>query len=171
MGNVSSIDRFKRLEAIKKLSEDGKTDQEIADLTGISIMAVKRNQTYLKNLQLSDLTPEQVAEKRSEIYLELIEAGDKAKDLHDKYEQTGDLKKLTQAKGYYHIWLKTLEMRAMLYGLNSIKIPPAIQVNNQYNSYESEKVDNLTAVKIADALKKSHEDKLAEKFKQKEEVE
>jgi hypothetical protein len=162
LGNISHVDRSKRLQEIKSLTEDGLNDQEIADKTTLPIQTVKRYQKYLKELALSDLTPEQIAEKRSEIYLELLEAGEKAKKLHDKYEiEEG---KGTTARGYFYIQLKTIELKMRLYGLE--KIEPTVQVNTQniYNT-EPEKVDHSDAIKIADILKSSHEKRLKENFK------
>ena len=171
-GNISSVDKWKRLQEIKRLQEEDKTDQEIADITTLPIATVKRNIKYLKNLQLSDLKPEQIAEKRAEIYLELVEAGEEAKKYHDKYESAGTVDKLKQAKGYYFIWLKTIELKMTLYGLDKQKPETLVQVNNQYNGNTQplEKVDYAIGERIANALKKSHEDKLQISYNKKQEI-
>jgi hypothetical protein len=164
-GNISSVDRLKRMYEIKSLKEEGLGDQEIADRISLPITTVKRNIKYLEELKTSDLSPEQIAEKRGEIYLELVEASEKAKSLHDKYEQEPG--KASVARGYFYVQLKAIELKMQLYGLQNVK--PDLQVNTQNIFYtEPEKIDYSTGSKIAEILKSSHEKKLEATFKKEE---
>ena len=84
--SITNKEKVRRLHEISKLLEKNKTDSEIADELGMSIMAVKRNITYLEDLKKADITPEETAEKRSELYLKLLDAEAEAKKLFDMYK-------------------------------------------------------------------------------------
>ena len=86
MARISDAERVKRLHEIDKLNQEELTDNEISEKLGVDIMVVKRGQKYLKNLQKADLTPEVLSEKRSELYLELSEATEEAKELYELYK-------------------------------------------------------------------------------------
>lgn len=85
-GRISDSERSQRLHAIDQYNEEGLTNYEIAKTMGVSIDVVKRLQAYLKNLQKADISPKELAEKRSELYLELTEASAEAKKLFDEYK-------------------------------------------------------------------------------------
>ena len=85
IARISDAERVKRLHEIDKLNQEELTDNEISEKLGVDIMVVKRGQKYLKNLQKADLTPEVLSEKRSELYLELSEATEEAKELYELY--------------------------------------------------------------------------------------
>ena len=87
MPGISNDEKQRRLAVISDLLKEDKTDYAIAKETGMSLMAVKRNITYLKDLSKADLTPEDLAEKRSEIYVELIEATEEAKKLFEYHKK------------------------------------------------------------------------------------
>lgn len=161
-GNISSVERFKRLHEIKNYAEDGKTDNEIAKLTGISIMAVKRNKKYLEELSVADLTSKEIGEKRSEIYLELVEATDEAKLMFEKYKLSNEP---AHAKKFFSGWLEALQMRARLFGLDSIKAESYLQINQQFNTpVVPDKVDFAVGERIAKLLKDSHENKVRQTY-------
>lgn len=163
-GNVTYLDRFKRLQAIRDLKEEGKSDQEIADEIGMSLVAVKRNVKYLDDLAVSDLTSKEIAAKRQELFLELSEATNEAKALFEKYRDNTSSSS-TDIKRWFMAWLESIEAKAKLYGLDNLKVDNLIQVNTQ-NNYEVVK-DSLPAgvkEKIARTLITEHEAKLREKY-------
>ena len=85
-GRISDVERAQRLHAIDLYNQDGLTDYEITQKMGVSINVVKRLQSYLQNLQKAEISPKELAEKRSELYLELTEASGEAKKLFDEYK-------------------------------------------------------------------------------------
>ena len=116
-GTISIAERHKRLTAIKELAESGKSDANIAEELGISLTTVKRNKKYLEELNLSDLTPEKIAEKRAEIELELIEAIGEAKA---QFETNKD--KYKAARSWFISWMDAVKLKMQLYGLDSVKL-------------------------------------------------
>ena len=156
-GNIHIADRHARLKEVKNLQEDGKTDQQIADGTGMSLTTVKRYKKYLREIDTCDLTPEDIAEKRIELYEEAVLASEEAFKL---FTECKDNKKFTAAKSWFLGWMDSLRFRAQLYGLDNVKIDSITQINQQINTYEPEKVDVEAGRKLADILKKSHEAKL-----------
>ena len=87
MGAISNEERARRLVEIKRLQDDDKTDHAIAEEIGLPLQTVKREIKYLDLLGRSNLTPEILAEKRSELYLELVEATGEAKKLFELYKR------------------------------------------------------------------------------------
>ena len=156
-GNIGVADRFARMKEVKVLEEDGKTDQQIADGTGLSLTTVKRYKRYLKEIDVCDLTPEDIHEKRIELYEEAIEAGEEAKKL---FEECRNDKKWQAAKSWFLGWMDSMRFRAQLYGLDNVKIESFTQINQQINTYEPDKIDVTAGQKLADILKKSHEARL-----------
>ena len=86
MGAISNEERARRLVVIKQLQDDGKTDYAISEEIGLPLPTVKNAIKYLALLGRSDLTPEVLAEKRSELYVELVEATAEARALFEKYK-------------------------------------------------------------------------------------
>lgn len=133
------------------------TPSEISADLAIPLTTVRRYEKYIGQLGLADLTREEIAEKRQEIYIEVLEASERAKQLFDTYRE---LKKNKVAKMWFTSWLDSLKIRMQLYGLDSMKSGSFTQINQQINTYESEKVDTEAGRKIADIIKKTHEDKI-----------
>jgi predicted transcriptional regulator len=164
-GNISSVERFKRLHEIKAYSEEGKTDNEIAKLTGMSIMAVKRNKKYLEELSVADLTSEEIGKKRGEIYVELVEATLEAQKMFEKYRDSGEP---NHAKKFFSSWLEAIQMRARLYGLDNIKADSYLQINQQFNApIVPDRIDVEVGERIAKMLKDSHENKIRKTYEEK----
>ena len=159
-GNIGVADRFARLKEVKVLEEDGKTDQQIADGTGLSLTTVKRYKRYLKEIDVFELSPEDIHEKRIELYEEAIEAGEEAKKL---FEECKTNKKWQAAKSWFLGWMDSMKFRAQLYGLDNVKIDSFTQINQQINTYEPDKIDTVAGQKLADLMKKSHETKLKDR--------
>jgi hypothetical protein len=158
LGNITAEDRFRRLHEIKNLLEEGKTDTEISADLGLSVQTIRRNKKYLENLSTADLTSSEIAEKRSELYIELLEAAAEAKDLFVKFkkEKGGEL----NARRFFTAWLETIQMRAKLFGLDNIKVESYTQVNNlHYNP--PEKINAEIGDRIAKMIKAAHEDKVS----------
>lgn len=155
-GNISVVERHQRLNAIKELVEEGYTDGKIADKLGIAISTVKRNRKYLEELKTADLTPQQVAEKRAELELELIEATEKAKTMFESSKNSSNYRK---ARTWFMSWMEAVKLRMQLYGLDSVKVESFTQINTLNQYVEPDTVDMETGEKIARLLKKSHEKK------------
>uniref|UniRef100_A0A6H1ZLR9 Putative DNA binding, helix-turn-helix domain containing protein n=1 Tax=viral metagenome TaxID=1070528 RepID=A0A6H1ZLR9_9ZZZZ len=153
-GTVNTLERFKRLHEIRDLIEEGKSDQDIAETLGMSLQTIRRNKKYLDDLSVADLTAKEISEKRGELYLELIEA---AKEAQDAYHEYRTLEKPTAAKMFFSSWIQTIELRAKLFGLDSMKLENFTQINTQVNLAEPEKIDIESGRKLADMLKKAHE--------------
>jgi len=87
MPSIPNTEKVRRLHAISELINEEKTDHEIATKLGLPITTVKRNILWLEELRKADITPKETAEKRSEIYLGLIDAVAEAKKLFDMYKK------------------------------------------------------------------------------------
>lgn len=157
-GTVTALEKTQRLVKIKELLEDGKTSNDIVKELGMTKRAVDRNIKVLENLSVSDLTTEQIAEKRKELYVELLEAAAEAREQFDKYKNI--LGSAVDAKRFFSAWLDTITARQKLYGLDSIKMESLTQVNiNQYTQ-PVDKVSSKAAERISKLLKDSHEQKI-----------
>lgn len=159
-GNISTYDRFKRLHEIRRLIEEGKTDNDIAKEIGMSLSAVQRNKQYLKDLAIADLTSEEVGEKRAELYLELLEASTEAQKL---FEETKE-KKPKSANTWMLRWLDTIKLRITLYGLDSVKVGSLVQVNNLTQFKEPERISSELADKISKEIKEVHSRRLKDEY-------
>jgi len=164
VGNVSTVDRFKRLQAMKELVDEGKSNQDICNKLGMSLPTVIRSRIYLDELAVADLTSTEVAKKRQELYLELSEATGEAKALFEKYRDniestSNDIKK------FFSSWLEAIQARAKLYGLDNMKVDSFIQINTQ-NNYETvpDTISTRVQEKIARSLIDGHEEKLRAKY-------
>ena len=161
MANITAVERTQRLLEVKDLLEQGITKPaKISEKLGLSLDAVRRNIRYLDDLAISELDPVQMAEKRKELYVELIDAASEAREMFDKYKLLKDGG--VNAKRFFDSWMETIKIRQSLFGLDSVKVDSLTQINtvNQYTPID--KIDYTIGDKIAKALKSSHEDKLRE---------
>ena len=160
-GNIKGVERFKRLVDIKQMLEDGKTVNQISEESGIEYNVVKRNIKYLDELRNCDLSASSIASKRAEIYTEALEASAEARSMYEKNKED---EKPGAARTWFISWLDTLRLRMTLYGLDSVKIGPLTQINQNFNSTEPEKIDMQAGAKLAAMMKGRHEAKLTEKI-------
>jgi hypothetical protein len=192
MSNISKIDSLKRLYTVRELVEDGKSDTEIAEQLGMSLRTVQRNRKYLDDLSIADLTNKEIAQKREELYLELLSATEEIKSLFELYKTpkqcpvcnsigavtilndrgeeiksscplcfgSGLLHSPKDAKRFLDSWLEAIEMRAKLYGLDTMKVESLTQLNqfNQYNIQDH--VDVESGKILSNMIKEQHEKKL-----------
>lgn len=163
--SVPSIERFKRLSAIKELSEEGKTDYEISKEMNLPIMTIKRNMKYLEELATADISTKEIAQKRSELYLEVVEATEEARALFMDYKATPNMSSI-EIRRMFSAWLEAIQLRAKLYGLMDVKVDNVINLNQQFNDFNAPKdtVDVQTGQKLAKIIKESHEQKVKDKF-------
>lgn len=156
-GNISTIDRIERLKEIKRLKdEEGLSANKIAEETGIALTTVQRNLKYLEEISISDLTPEDRAKKRLEIELEFKTIAAAAKEQFEEWQMV----KPATARNYLLLWKDTISEIAKIYGLENVKVDSFTQIN-QLNQYEvPDKIDMRTGEKIAEAIKKQHEEGL-----------
>ena len=169
-GNVSIEDRYTRLYEIKRLLDEGRTKTEIANELGMDPRTVLRNMRYLESISQSLITPEELAERRQEIYMELIEATDKVKNLFDKC--AGDQKLYGKASMFFNQWIEVLKARAELFGLNDTKPTNMIQINNNNAPEEgtSQKIDIKAGKELAKLIKNQHEEKVRQRYEENERV-
>ena len=150
-GNISAVERYHRIAKVKELNNDGKTTQQIADATGMSLTTVKRNLRYSKEIDVGDLTQADVNNKRVEIETELIEAIDEASSMFEDYKT--DKKKWSAARAWHQRWTESLNLWMKLFGLDSMKIESFNLINNQNNYVESDHGLSKEAInKIADVI-------------------
>lgn len=156
-GNITTVEKIQRLSSIKEMIEDEKSDSQISKETGMNLASVKRNRKYLEELSVSDITTEERAERRSELYIELVDASKEAQELFEKYKNDD---KATSAKMFFSSWLETIQLRMKLYGLEIHKADSftQIQINNRY--VEPDVINMRDGIKMASMIKKSHEKKL-----------
>jgi len=154
-GNISNTERYKRLSEIKRLIDEDKSPDEISSETGLSLSVVKTNIKYLDELSTIDLSPVEIGKRREELYVELIEATEEARKMFQYYKQND---KATSAHMFFTAWLNSINLRASLFGLDKVPSTPTNQVNTQINNYSREKIDSSIGSKIADMIKKQHED-------------
>ena len=159
-GNITTIDRLKRLQDIRELTEQGKGVYEIAKETGMTLQTVQRNLKYLEELSTCDINASTLSAKRGEIYIEALEASREAREQFEKYKAND---KPTIARTWFISWLDSLRLRMTLFGLDSVKVGAFTQINQQYNAFEPDKIDHDAGHKLAEMLKRSHEDKLIKK--------
>jgi len=164
-GNVSVVDRYKRLMDVRELIDQGKSTAEIAKETGMALQTVQRSLKYLDELSTCDLSASQISAKRAEIYMEALEATSEAKNMFTKFK--GEDKPLA-ARSWFISWLDALKLRMTLYGLDNIKVGAYTQINQQFNAVEPEKIDIDSGRRLAALMKKTHETKLMEKVNSEE---
>lgn len=157
-GNISTVEKVKRLNEIKDLVDEGKDESAIAKELALPIATVRRNIKYLDELCVSNVSPEEMAEKRKELYLELVKITGEAEAQFIKYKTSNP----TTARSYMYAQMKAIEMRAKLYGLDN-NVTSVTQVNNQINVAQPEKLPSTTRDKIAQAIIDGHEKKVANK--------
>ena len=85
-GRINDEERARRLFEIDRLEQEGYSDSKISDELGLSIQVIQRSKKYLENLKKADITPEVLAEKRSELYLEYVEIAEEAKRQFELYK-------------------------------------------------------------------------------------
>jgi hypothetical protein len=160
MGNISQVERTQRLFEVQNLLDQGISEpSKISNKLGMSLDAVRRNIRYLDDLIIAELDPAQIAEKRKELYLELIEAAGEAREQFDKYKKLKDGG--VNSKRFFDSWMETIKMRQSLFGLDSVKVDSLTQISNitQYNQ-PYDKLDNKISESITKAIKENHESKL-----------
>ena len=159
MAAIPTTERIKMLQEVRKLHDDGVKPDDIATELGMDVRTVYNNLRYLKDLSTADLSLEEVGKKREEIYLELLEATEEAKQLFHEYKESGGS---LDTKRFFGAWLEALSMRAKLFGLDNMKIDSLIQINQQFNSINndvSDTIDFATGEKLAKMIIGSHENR------------
>lgn len=156
-GNVSTIERVMRMKDIKRLLSEGLTQTKISEELGIPLSTVKRNIQHLKEISVADLSSEDIAAKRTELELEYIHVAENAKEQFEEWKD----EKPSVARNFLTTWASVTELRAKLYGLDTPgKMGDTFnQLNlNQYDV--PDKIDSKTGEKLAEAMKKNHEERL-----------
>jgi len=112
-GNISAVERIHRISKVKELHDEGKSIQQIADATGMSLTTVKRNLRYAKEIGVGDIEPADINKKRAEMEVEILSAIDEAHSMFDKYRK--DDKKWTAAKAWHLRWTESLHLWMKLF--------------------------------------------------------
>ena len=84
--HLSIVDNILRLKQIQTLLSDGKSVIEVSEELNISTDVVYNNISYLKELQVADLTGEDIAAKRAELFLELTEVEGEVKTQYELFK-------------------------------------------------------------------------------------
>ncbi len=156
------VSRFKRLHEVKKLVEEGLSSKEIAKELSITNTSVDRSKRYLKELSVADLTNEEIANKRSEFFIEYGQISDEAREMYNTAKIAEDP---LSAKRFLELWKEVVEAKAKLYGLDTVKASTFLQVNQQFNVPQIEDTIDLgVGEEIADLIKSSHEKKLRDQY-------
>ena len=94
--------------------------------------------------------------------IELVEATEEAKKLFEFYRDKEDS---VAAKRFFSSWLEAIQLRMKLYGLDSQKVESYTQINqlNQYSDIP-DKIDMEAGARLADMMKRKHEQKLKEQI-------
>ena len=155
-GNVSTVERIIRLKEIKKLKDEGLSNTKIAEELGMSLTTVQRNAKHLKEISVADLSPEDVAQKRTELELEYLIIAEHAKEMFDFWKD----EKPSVARNFLTSWTNIVELRAKLFGLVGNRVESFNQFN-QINQYDvPDKISRQAGEKLAEAIKKDHEERL-----------
>lgn len=154
-GNITQKERMERMLKVQELMEDGKSENQIAEELGMTLPTVKRNIVYLEQLHNADLTPEEMSARRSELYLELLEATAEARAMFDDLKVNGQP---IHAKYFFNAWMEAIELRAKLYGLTQTKIDVNTQINtlNEYNR-TADKLPSVQAEAVKKAILDAHD--------------
>ncbi len=156
-GNITTIEQIKRLKEVKRLKSEGQTNQQVSDEIGISLTSVQRATQQLKKIDVSDLSPKDIAEQRGTLDLEFQEIAEYAKVQFEEWKE----EKPSVANSFLRTWASVTEQRAKLFGLDAQKIESFTQIN-QLNQYDvPDKIAIRDGEKIAEAIKKSHETKVS----------
>ena len=155
-GRVSLVDSIIRLKKISELVDDGKTSKEISKEMDVSLYIVERNRSYLNNLQIADLTKEDIAKKRSILYIEMETVEAEVRKHLDALKDAKE-KKYSTIKSYLEFWKSIIDSKARMYGVLEIKTD--LVFNQQINvSAVKDELDNSSREAIAKAMIKNHED-------------
>lgn len=155
-GQITDVERIERLTQIKRLKEEGLSNSKIAQEMDIPIATIQRNVKTLEKLSISDLSIEDISQKRSELELEFNHIIELAKKEFD----TNKIEKPSIARSYLLLAKEAIADKMKLYGFDNVKVESFTQNNTQNNYDVPDKIDMKTGEKIAEAIKKSHEAKL-----------
>lgn len=157
-GNITQKERMERMLQVKELLDEDCSENQIAEKLGMGLPTVKRNIAYLQQLNNADLRPQDIAERRSELYMELLDATSEAKSLFLDLKQ--EKAPTIQIKYFFNAWLDAIELRAKLYGLTSVKSDTNIQINNVTEYATPDTLPKPQADALARAIKDAHERKV-----------
>ena len=128
-GQVTLPKKIQRMLKVKELLDKGKKYEEIAKELGCSIATISLDKKYLNQIAISDLTGQDIAKIRSDLFLELTAIEQLAMVEFEKHRD----KDPKVAKGYLVAAKETIESKARMFGVLEIKTPDTI-INQQINS-------------------------------------
>ena len=162
-GSPTKVDKIRLLNEIKRCVDEGKPNSQIAEELNVSLACVRLNKKFLVELASENLTPDILGSKRSELYIDLLYATQEARDLFEKYRDSGDG---INAKRFLDVYIQSVIERARLYGVYS-SAEAGVTINQQFNNFVQDTVSGSDAAKIAAILKDTHERTVEAKFKEK----
>lgn len=192
-GNISQVERIKKMTQIRDLADQGLSNTAIAEKVGMEIQSIKRMKIYIDELAISELSSKEISNKRAELYIEVTEAAIEARSLFDKFKEwikcgvckgKGEIRikggtracpqckglggyiRTGEAKKFFDAWMDSIDRRMRLYGLDNIKGGDII-LNQQVNANQympPDKINVSTAAKISDILKGNHEATIQDKY-------
>lgn len=86
MPNITEKERARRLAIVNNYLDDGLSDYKIAEEMNLPIETIKRTIARLEELRIADLSLEEIAEKRAELYLKFSDAAAEAVEQFEIYK-------------------------------------------------------------------------------------
>jgi len=164
--HISIVDQVVRLKKVQEMLSEEKTVKKISEELGISEQVVYNNINYLKELEVADLTSQDIAGKRAELFIELTEVEKEVKDQYENYKNKASY--ANDARAYLRLWKDVIESKAKMFGVDVIKTD-GIVINQQINRYEKpEQVSHKVKDALASAIIGDHEEKIRQKYDENE---
>ena len=155
-GRATLKDSLIRLKKISELVDQGLTTEQICKDLDLSVHIVNKHRHYLKDLQIADLTKEDIAKKRSQLYQEMEEVEAEVRDSVDELRLDKKIKYST-LKTYLDLWKGIIESKARMFGVLEIKTE-GLTINQQINApIIKDRLNKTTREKLSKLIIDQHE--------------
>jgi len=155
-GRATLKDSLIRLKKISELVDEGLTTEQICEELDLSVHIVNKHRHYLKDLQIADLTKEDIAKKRSQLYQEMEDVEIEVKDSIEKLKGETKVKYAT-VKTYLDLWKGIIESKAKMFGVLEVKTD-GLTFNQQINApIVKDRLNQATREKLSKLIIEQHE--------------